>query len=247
MSFTNKTVMITGGASGIGFLCGKCFAKEGANVVLIDVNKEALKESCNEIKENGKVIYSVVDVRDYEQVIAARELAAREYGGIDILINSAGGNECRVFNRREDFVDIPIEVYDWGIDVNLKGPFYFAHAVMKKMVEQKSGVIINIGSVTGEVGCNRGMAYAAAKSGVMNGLTKSLALYGSEHNIRVCCVSPGPVLTRQEMAKLKTPLGRAAEPQEIVDLIMYLASEKAAFITGTNFFIDGGRSIRPCQ
>ena len=246
MEFKNKTVMITGGASGIGLLCGQCFAKEGANVVLIDINEEALKEKCFEINENGgKAIYSVTDVRDYNQVIAAKDKAIEEFGSIDILINCAGGNECRVLNHYEDFADMPIEVYDWGLDVNLKGPFYFAHAVMKQMVKQNSGVIINLGSVTGEEGSGMGVAYATAKSGIMYGFTKSLAIYGAKHNVRAVCVTPGPVLTRPNMAKMKTLLGRAANPQEIVDFIMYLASSKAAFITGTNHVIDGGRLVIP--
>jgi NAD(P)-dependent dehydrogenase (short-subunit alcohol dehydrogenase family) len=112
------------------------------------------------------------------------------------------------------------------------------------MIEQKSGVIIYIGSATGEVGGNGNSAdYATAKCGIMYGLTKSMAQYGAPYNIRAVCVTPGPVLTRPEMANLKTPLGRAAEPIEIVNLIMYLASDKASFITGVNYIIDGGRSF----
>lgn len=150
-----------------------------------------------------------------------------------------------MLNHYEDFADMPIEVYDWGLDVNLKGPFYFAHAVMKQMVKQHSGVIICLGSVTGEEGDGKGMAYPTAKSGIMHGLTKSLAIYGAPHNIRAVCVTPGPVLTRPAMANMKTLLGRAAQPQEIVDFIMYLASNNAAFITGTNHVIDGGRLAMP--
>lgn len=145
--------------------------------------------------------------------------------------------------REIPFQDVPIEVFDWGLDVNLKGPFYMGHAAMKYMAEQKSGVIINIGSITGAEASCGDVAYATAKSGVMNGLTKSLALVGAPYGVRCCCVSPGPVLTRDAMANMKTLLGRAAEPQEIVDLIMYLASDKAAFITGENILIDGGRFI----
>jgi len=246
MSFINNTVMITGGASGMGLLSGQCFAKEGASVVLIDIDEQALVAGCDGIvADGGKATYIVADVRDYRQVVAASDRAAAEFNSIDVLINCAGGNECRVLNHYEDFVDMPIEVYDWGLDVNLKGPFYFAHAVMKHMVRQKRGVIINIGSVTGEEGSDRGVAYATAKSGVMYGLTKSLAIYGSQHNIRACCVTPGPVLTREAMKNMKTMIGRAAEPQEIVDFIMYLASDKAAFITGTNHVIDGGRLAMP--
>ena len=243
MEFYNKTVIITGGASGIGLLSGKCFAKEGANVLRVDINEEALKEKCEEINAlgGGGVAYSVTDVRDYNQVCAARDKAVETFGSIDIMLNCAGGFEPRMCNCDKDFIDIPIEVFDWGLDVNLKGPFYFAHAVMRQMVEQQSGVIINLGSITGEEGDAQGMAYPTAKAGIMHGLTKSLAMYGAKHHVRAVCVSPGPVLTRPGMASMKTLLGRAAETQEIVDFIMYLASDKAAFITGTNHFIDGGR------
>lgn len=244
MRFQNKTVIISGGASGLGFLSGKCFAAEGANVVLADINKDALDDKVNEIiKNGGKAAAAVVDVRDYNQVCAVRDLAVEKFGSIDIMINCAGGAEMRMLNVSGEFKDVPIEVFDWGIDVNLKGQFYFDHAVLKQMAEQKSGVIINIGSITGEEGCDYNVAYSTSKSGVMNGLTKSLALYGAKYNVRVCCISPGPVLTRPGMASMKTLMGRAAEPQEIVDLIMYTASDKAAFMTGINILSDGGRNV----
>lgn len=244
MEFENKTVIISGGASGMGFLCGKCFAAEGANVVLADINKDAVEEKADEIiKDGGKAVAAVVDVRDYKQVCAVCDLAVEKFGSIDIMINCAGGAETRMLNVSGEFKDIPIEVYDWGIDVNLKGQFYFDHAVLKQMAKQKSGVIINIGSITGEEGCDTNVAYSTSKSGVMNGLTKSLALYGAKYNVRVCCVSPGPVLTRPGMANMKTLMGRAAQPQEIVDLIMYTASSKAAFMTGINILSDGGRNV----
>ena len=141
-----------------------------------------------------------------------------------------------------DFPGVPIDVYDWGIDVNLKGPFYFAHAVLKQMRTQQSGLIINIGSITGMEGSGYGMDYSTSKSGLMFGLTKSIAQFGSKYNIRCVCISPGPVLTRANMANMKTLLGRAAEPQEIIDLCLFVASEKGQFINGENIMIDGGRN-----
>ena len=245
MGFNNKTVFITGGASGIGFLCGKMFASEGANIVLVDVDEKALSIKVDQIrKEKGNVIAIVADVRDYHQIEEARDKAVAAFGSIDIIINSAGGSAVRIKNCRDkEFKDVPIEVYDWGIDVNLKGPFYVNHACFKQLAKQKSGVIINIGSITGEEGCPQSVDYAAAKSAVMFGLTKSLAQYGAKYGVRVVCVSPGPVLTREAMSKMKTIIGRAAEPEEIVNLLMYLASDKASFITGVNYLIDGGRSI----
>ena len=110
------------------------------------------------------------------------------------------------------------------------------------MREQKSGLIINIGSITGAEGSAFGVDYATSKAGLMYGLTKSLAQYGAKHNIRCVCVSPGPVLTRAAMAKMETLLNRAADSQEIIDLCLFLASDKGQFINGENIMIDGGRN-----
>ena len=110
------------------------------------------------------------------------------------------------------------------------------------MREQKSGLIINIGSITGKTGSPHGMDYPVAKIGLMEGLTKSVMQYGAKYNIRCVCVSPGPVLTREAMANMKTPMNRAADPQEIIDLCLYIASDKGQFINGENIMIDGGRN-----
>jgi len=111
------------------------------------------------------------------------------------------------------------------------------------MVKQNSGVIIHLGSITGEEGSGNAVAYAASKSALMHGVTKSIALAGEHHNVRCVCIAPGPVLTRPAMANMKTMLGRAAEPQEIVDMIMYAASEKCEFLNGVTILMDGGRSV----
>jgi len=246
MDFTGKTAISTGAASGMGLLFSQEWAKLGGNVVMCDVNEKALEQYVSEINEKGtgKAVGVRCDVRDYEQVCSVRDKAVELFGSIDILCNFAGGTAVRVLGigRNIEFPDVPIDVYDWGIDVNLKGQFYFAHAVMKQMRKQKSGLIINIGSITGEEGDPIGMDYPTAKSGVMYGLTRSLAQYGSQYNIRCVCISPGPVLTRPDMSNMKTLLGRAAQPQEIIDLILFVASEKGQFINGENIMIDGGRN-----
>ena len=248
MSFQNQTAISTGAASGMGLLFAQNIAAMGGNVVMCDVNEAVLNEKVAEInaKGCGKAVACLCDVRDYEQVCAARDLAVKTFGRIDIMANFAGGTAVRMCKvdrtKYPEFPDVPIEVYDWGLDVNLKGPFYFAHAVMKQMREQKSGLIINIGSITGAEGAGYGMDYCTAKSALMYGLTKSLAQAGAPHGVRCVCVSPGPVLTRADMANMKTPLGRAAEPQEIIDLILFIASEKGQFINGENIMIDGGRN-----
>ena len=244
MEFAGKTVLITGGASGIGLLCGKCFAKEGAKVVLADFDQAGLDKAVEEIQEvTADVLGCRVDVRDYNQVVRCRDEAVERFGTIDILVTCAGGAEARLMQAKGDFIHLPIEVVDFGIDVNLKGALYFDHAVMQQMAKQGGGVIIQLGSITGEEGCDTNVAYSASKSALMNGAVKSLARCGAQYGVRVCTVSPGPVLTRPGMAAMKTLIGRAAQTQEIVDMIMYLASDKAAFVTGTNFLIDGGRNV----
>lgn len=249
MDFTGKTAISTGAASGMGLLFAQNFTELGGNVVMCDVNEKVLDEKVKEIndKGKGKAVGVICDVRDYNQVCAARDKAVETFGSIDIMANFAGGTARRVLNVgwEDDFTDVPIEVFDWGLDVNLKGPFYFAHAVLKQMKEQKSGLIINIGSITGAEGDAAGMDYPTAKAGLMYGLTKSISQYGAPHNIRCVCVSPGPVLTRAAMANMKTPMGRAAQPQEIIDLILFIASEKGQFIDGENIMIDGGRNAAP--
>lgn len=248
MNFKGKTAVVTGAASGMGLLFSQNFAELNGNVLLCDVNEEVLKEKVDEInaKGKGKAAGFYCDVRDYENVCKARDKAVELFSSIDVLTNFAGGTAVRMRNvdrnQYPEFPDVPIDVYDWGIDVNLKGPFYFAHAALKQMREQKSGLIINIGSITGCEGDGYGMDYPTSKAGLMHGLTKSVAQYGSKYNIRCVCVSPGPVLTRANMANMKTLLGRAAEPQEIIDLILFIASDKGQFINGENIMIDGGRN-----
>ena len=248
MCFKNKVAISTGAASGMGLLFAENFAALGGNVVMCDVNEEVLAEKVAAInaRDGGRAIGVICDVRDYSQVLAARDRAVTEFGSIDVMANFAGGTAFRVLKvdkeKHPEFPDVPIDVYDWGIDVNLKGPFYFAHAVLSQMREQKSGLIINIGSISGAEGSAYGMDYATSKAGLMYGLTKSIAQFGAKYGIRCVCVSPGPVLTRAAMAKMKTLLGRAAEPQEIVDLCLFIASDKGQFINGENIMIDGGRN-----
>lgn len=248
MDFKGKTVISTGAASGMGLLFAQNIAELGGNVVMCDVNEEVLNEKVKEINEKGqgKAIGVLCDVRDYSQVCNARDIAVKTFGSIDIMANFAGGTAVRMQKvdpeKYPEFPDVPIDVYDWGIDVNLKGPFYFAHSVLKQMREQKSGLIINIGSISGAEGDGYGVEYPTSKAGLMYGLTKSIAQYGAKYNVRCVCVSPGPVLTRAAMANMKTLLGRAADPQEIIDLILFIASEKGKFINGENILIDGGRN-----
>ena len=217
MEFEGNCALVTGAASGMGLLLSQCYAREGGNVAMVDVNENALNECVEKINADGKgrAVGVVCDVRDYKQVCAAVEKTMEAFHRIDLLVNFAGGASTRIWKVAPglEFPDVPIEIYDWGLDVNLRAQIYFAHAVMKQMREQKEGVIINIGSISGEEGAWRDMDYSAAKSGAMYGLTRSLALYGAKYGVRCCCVSPGPVLTRPAMSRMKTAMGRAAQPQ----------------------------------
>ena len=246
MEFKDKVAISTGAASGMGLLFAESFAALGGHVVMCDVNESVLIEKANEINERGagRALAVVCDVCDYSQVKAAVGKAKQTFGRIDIVANFAGGYVRRLkqVDPSLEFPEVPIEIFDFGIDLNLKGPFYFTHAVLPVMREQRSGLILYLGSISGMEGDGSGMEYPACKSALMNGLVKSAAQYGSRYGIRAVCVSPGPVLTRAAMANMKTLLGRAAEPKEIIDLILYLASEKGAFITGENIMIDGGRN-----
>lgn len=243
MNFKGKVAIITGAASGMGLLSAQELAKAGAKPILVDVNLEAAEAAAEGIRSTGAEALGLqADVRRYAEVEAVAEAALKRFGRIDILLNFAGGAETRVLNCHKPFHELPVEVIDWGLDVNLKGAVYFCRAVLGTMIKQQSGVIINLGSVTGVEGSAGAVNYSAAKSGLI-GLTKSLALCGAPHGVRACCVSPGPVLTRPGMANMKTRLGRAAEPIEVVNLVLYLCSDKAAFITGSNYLIDGGRTL----
>lgn len=237
MRFVKKTALITGAASGMGLLTSQLLHEEGANVVMLDINGEMLKEKAAELGCDFKV----VNVRHYDEIEAAVQYAKNKYGSVDITVSYAGGNASRVCKEGKPFYQMATESLDWGIDVNFRAPLYMAKAVAEIMAEQKSGVIVNIGSIDGVTGSASGADYSAEKSGLI-GLTKSLGLLGAQHGFRCVCVSPGPVMTREAMKNMRTPMGRAAEVREVVDLLLYLCSDQAAFITGTNYIIDGGRA-----
>ena len=240
--YKGKTVVITGAASGMGLCAAQTLCKAGASVVLCDINAAALKADAKTVAAAGAglVFTCVTDVRRYEDAAKAARLAVRKTGRIDVLLPFAGGWEPRMRNSLKPFYEQPLDVIDWGVQVNLMGPVYFARACMSQMIRQKSGVICCIGSIDGFTGDGQGPMYGASKSGLFT-FVKGLSLAGAEHGVRAFCVAPGPVLTRPGMAAMKTLLGRASKPQEVVDLILYLCSSAGACAVGSTFLFDCGR------
>lgn len=240
--YKGKTAILTGAASGMGLCAAKTLVAQGANVVLCDINTERLNEIVESLKGSaGKAYACTADVRVYADAQKAAALAVEKTGRIDLLVPFAGGYEPRMCGTVGiPFYEQPIDVIDWGIGVNLMGPIYFARACMPTMIKQKSGVICLIGSVTGVEGDGNGSMYGTAKSGLFN-FVKGLAQAGAPHGVRAFCVTPGPVMTRPAMANMQTLLNHAAEPQELVDFILFLASDACRCVTGTNHVMDCGR------
>ncbi len=241
-NFKGKTVIITGAASGMGFCASEKYAKTGAQVLMCDINEDGLRQAAAKIvpEDGGSVEAYPIDMRDFDAVMRLGEYAKATYGHIDITVSFAGGTGARVTGEGKPFHQMSEDVINWSLDVNLRAPMYLARAVINTMIEQKSGVIINIGSVMGIL-AGSDADYAATKSGLI-GFTKSLAYIGAPHGVRSVMVTPGGVMTRPGLAGFACPLDRVAEPEELVDVVMFASGDKASFITGENIIVDGGRT-----
>jgi len=236
----NKRVVITGGASGIGFATAVRFLDEGAKVVILDRDREAGEKLPTELPGLAKFI--PCDVSDLDQVQDAIGEAIQVAGGIDILINNAG------ISLRHAFLDITREEWERVLGVNLNGVFYVAQTVARHMLENNGGVILNMGSTNGIMGYENYSDYNASKAGVIE-LTKSMALELAPR-IRVNAVAPGFILTPMQKAEYtdemleevnrRIPLKRTGTPEEVAALFAFLASEEAEFITGQIYVLDGG-------
>jgi len=237
IQFGGKLAVVTGAASGMGLYISQEFVRLGAKVLMCDVNEQVLASVAEQI--GAAAIPMSGDVRDFDYAMEVAAEAER-HGGADYLIACAGGYEARCCNSLVPFYEQPKEVLDWGLDVNLKGPVYFSRAIMPQMIAKKRGVLVMLGSVTGFEGDGMGAMYGTAKSGLFN-FVKGLAIAGAPHGVRALCVTPGPVLSRAAMNNMPTLMGRAAELEELVDVILFMCSDNASFITGTNHVVDGGR------
>ncbi|OLO29029.1 oxidoreductase [Alkalihalophilus pseudofirmus] len=254
MNFSEKVVVITGATGGIGKATVEKFAKEGANIVLVDLNEGALQETAQELQlTEGKYLLVQADVRHEEQVERYVQLTKEKFGRIDVFFNNAG-----VEGVVQPITKYPSETLDMVLDVNVKGVFYGLKHVLQVMQEQKSGSVINMSSIAGLRGSPNVSAYIASKHAVV-GLTKATAVEAATYGVRVNAVNPSPVNTRMmrsleagfnpeyaEQVKEKLtqtiPLGRYGESEDIANAVLYLASEQSSFITGVIFPIDGGIS-----
>lgn len=247
LNLKNKTAVVTGAGSGIGEATAKLFARQGAEVYVVDLNSEAALDTVNEIKEaEFKAHLSVIDVTDQQRVVDA----FNEIGKIDILVNSAGVSHI----GRADTTSA--EDFDKLYNVNVKGVYNTIYAAVPVMRKNGGGVILNLASIASSVGLPDRFAYSMSKGAVL-AMTMSVAKDYIKENIRCNCISPARVHTpfvdgflaksypgreAEMFEKLSQtqPIGRMAKPNEIAALILYLCSDEASFITGCDYPIDGG-------
>jgi NAD(P)-dependent dehydrogenase (short-subunit alcohol dehydrogenase family) len=243
LGLQGKVVLITGASQGIGAACAQRFAREGAKVVLADVNDAAGQVLA--LALNGAYVHC--DVSSKAQIDALIEKTLALHGRIDVLVNNAG-----IF-KASPFLDVSEEDFDAVIRVNLKGSFFVAQAAARAMVANKTqGSIINMSSVNGVLAIPSIASYNMSKGGI-NQLSRVAALALADHGIRVNAVAPGTIATElaqkavlaDDAAKAKimsrTPMRRLGEPSEIADVVAWLASDAASYITGEIVTVDGGR------
>ncbi|MDB6176407.1 SDR family oxidoreductase [Paracoccus sp. Z330] len=241
---TRKIALVTGAAQGIGYACAEALAEDGYQLVLADINAEGVEAAAAKLG-NGAVGLSC-DLGNIEQIDAMFEQIEADLGHVHTLVNNAGvalpGN----------FLDYSIEDFRKVIDVNLTGVFYASQRAAKAMAQHKiPGSIVNMSSINAVVAIPAIPAYCASKGGVMQ-LTKSMSLALAPHGIRVNAVGPGSIDTdmmagvnanpeAMKMAMSRTPLQRMGTAREIGNVVAFLASDKASYVTGETIYVDGGR------
>lgn len=243
MRFVDQTVFVTGAGRGIGFAVARAFAAEGAAVAIADVS-----ESCEQARDKllaegfSRVIAVRGDVSVRADVDRMFEEVSAAFGGVDILVNNAGITRDALFHKMSE------EQWDLVMNVNLKSMFFTIQAALRQMLPRKKGVIVNVASITGQMGNPGQSNYAASKAGVQ-ALTRNLCLEYAGKGIRVNAVAPG--FTFSEMTKAipeqivqqmiaKIPMKRGAEPSEIASAVLFLASEDASFVNGQTLAVNGG-------
>ena len=249
MRFDEKTIVVTGGALGIGQAACEIFAERGANVAILDWNSEAGNETSEKIKSNGgKAIFEKVNVADFEEVRNAVEKAYEVFGKINALVVSAG------IQRYGTATSTSEDEWNEVLNVNLKGAWNAAKAVIPFLREADGGAIVNVSSVQGLASQQNVLAYTISKHGLL-GLTRSTAMDFAKYNIRANCVCPGTVDTPMlewaasldpnpqsvyDACNQMHPIGRIAQPREIAEVVAFLAHESSSFVTGAIWTVDGG-------
>lgn len=246
-SIKGKTVVVTGGASGIGKATAKRFAEEGASVAVLDIQKEAGRILAAEFRSDGGTAeFFSCDMGREEEIEGAMKKVYQRFGRIDILVGNAG-----IAEKKSLLPDMDMDSFYDVLRINLIGVILSnKHAVeymMKNEGEQK-GAVVNVASILGTVGADKSIAYPTAKAGVIN-FTKAQAVTYAKLGIRFNCVSPGyvdtPLLSHLPADLIASkvalhPMARFAKPEEIAEAILFLASPAASFITGSNLLVDGG-------
>jgi glucose 1-dehydrogenase len=246
--FEQKVALVTGSDSGIGRAIALAFAREGASVVVNYAHAQDRAEEVRQIIEqqyHQQALVLQADVSQYQQVQGLIQQTVEHFNGLDILVNNAG------MEMHSPFLDVTEEQFDRVVGVDLKGAFFCAQAAAREMVKRKTqGRIINISSVHEDLPMPQNVPYCCAKGGVRM-LMRTICLELAPYNITVNNIGPGAVDTPidadvkadpQKMAALlaEIPLNRMGQPDEIAGLALYLASDAAAYVTGSTFFIDGG-------
>ena len=247
LSLKDRTAIVTGGAQGIGYAIVETLAQRGASVMIADVADDKAQAAAKGISEktSQKILARTVNVTESESAKAMVEAALAEFGKVDILVNNAGITRDNLIMR--------ISEADWDavLDINLKGAFNCAQAVIRPMMKQRYGRIINISSVSGVVGQAGQANYSSSKAGLL-GLTKALAKEVGSRNITVNAIAPGFIETRltvnlpQELKDFSiklTPMGRFGKPEDIANAAAFLAAEESSFITGATLQVDGGMAM----
>ncbi len=246
MRLQNKIAVITGSASGIGLATAQKFAQEGATVVVCDLRQEGIDAAVKSITDKGQqAVGYIVDVTNKEQINAMRDDVLQKFGRIDVLVNNAGiVMDAQLIKMTED-------QFDKVIDINLKGTYNMARALVDTMVAQGAGVILNASSVVGVYGNFGQTNYAATKFGVI-GFVKTWSRELGKKGIRVNAVCPGFVATpilndmpEKVLAAMadKVPVKRLADPSEIANVYAFLASDEASYINGAALEVTGGLTL----